>query len=619
MFDSNKPYVRWWWLGGPFCDEDVRDQLDWIREHGFGGVELAWVFPSWLDESLQQEIPEWLGDEWSRLVAFAKLYCDEIGLGCDFTFGSAWPFGGRFVSEDDSSRRLDGESTGQLFNSWEEAAGGPPGRLLDHLSSRSLRNYAKKLGPSFEPALRGTRSSLFCDSFEVEKNRLWSPQLGKVFEARFGYAIEDNVSELDSDPDLLYDYRKFVGDTITGEFFATFSDLCHGMGANSRVQCHGAPADLLSAYAEVDIPESEALLFNPYFSRIPASAAALTGKKVVSCEIFTCLYGFPRGDTVKCIQYTRRENVADLKLLADSVFSNGVNQLVWHGMPYRPSGGRHEFYASVHVGPDSAFVQDLKEFNAYLENVSGALKEGMPVSQLAVYLPNEDYMRLAGCPSRNRVPGEEDYWEMRHIEVPPETEGYHPLWVSVSILRRAVVRDGRLHFDGLSVEGLYVDADWIDAEAVQEFLRLSREGLKIAVLSTPGEPGRRKSEGYVKDLKELLSLSNVHNDLADLDVAPLLEGENLPWFWARETDSGLVLFFAHPACRAVRYPMRYGQSADASLERREAILRYNGRRIELTLEFNSYESLLVRVGRDGSTQIEDLEYIPRDPRRSVET
>src|SRR5437868_4037351 len=112
------------------------------------------------------------------------------------------------------------------------------------------------------------------------------------------------------------------------EFFEAFAGVCGRAGAFARVQCHGAPADLLGAYAAVDLPESEALLFNPAFSRIPASAAALAGKPVVSCEAFTCVYGFITPGNLEPARSWRRELVADLKLLADALFAQGVNPIV---------------------------------------------------------------------------------------------------------------------------------------------------------------------------------------------------------------------------------------------------------------------------------------------------
>ena len=119
-----KPYVRWWWLAGPFCPHDIHNQLDWIKAMGFGGVELAWLWPTWLGSKIDQKsIPRWLSPEWSSLVAEAKRYADQIGLGCDFTFGSCWPFGGSCVPSENASQTFDGSPTQHLDRSWEDPLG----------------------------------------------------------------------------------------------------------------------------------------------------------------------------------------------------------------------------------------------------------------------------------------------------------------------------------------------------------------------------------------------------------------------------------------------------------------------------------------------------------------
>ena len=164
-----------------------------------------------------------------------------------------------------------------------------------------------------------------------------------------------------------------------------------------------------------------ALLFDPPFSRIPASAAALSDRSVVSAETFTCIYGFTSPRHTEAYRFWKREQVADLKLLADAVIANGVNQIVWHGMPYSGADCQHEFYASVHVGPDCAFVDELPAFNAYLEHVCGRMQSGRTVSELAVYLPNEDMWMLDLMPLELRTPGAAYWWEMRHVLVLQET------------------------------------------------------------------------------------------------------------------------------------------------------------------------------------------------------
>jgi len=77
-----------------------------------------------------------------------------------------------------------------------------------------------------------------------------------------------------------------------------------------------------------------------------------------------------------------KEQAADLKLLADGLFAQGVNQILWHGMPYNPPSevDRCEFYASVHVGPNSAFADQLPAFNGYLTTVSEILKRGQTLT-----------------------------------------------------------------------------------------------------------------------------------------------------------------------------------------------------------------------------------------------
>lgn len=400
QFESSdsRPWVRWWWLRGPFDDKDITEQLHWIKNHGFGGVELAWLCPLWegLDPEAA-ELPRWLGDEFCTLLCITQRRCRELGLGCDFTFGSAWPFGGTIVAKEDASQTLQGFAESAFVelvpSSWEV----PHDCLVvNHLSADALQKYAAEMAPAFEKALKeGTTTSsipaLFCDSWEIQKSNLWTESLWATFQERFGYDLRSVLDQVNRNPQIRYDHRKLVGETVCREFYATFTEICHQLGARSKIQCHGSPTDLLVSYAHADIPETEAILYNPHFSRIPASAAALAQKPVLSCETFTCLYGF------KHYEYWRKEQVADLKLLADGLFAQGVNQIVWHGMPYNPllswqeGDDRYcEFYASVHVGPNCAFREELPAFNSYLAKVSEILKRGQTHSRLAVYLPNED-------------------------------------------------------------------------------------------------------------------------------------------------------------------------------------------------------------------------------------
>jgi hypothetical protein len=86
IFSSARPYTRWWWFSGPIDAAAIRHQLNWLAANGFGGVEIAWMYPQ---DNRQLGAP-WLSAAWAELVRSAAEYATQLGLGCDFTLGSAW-------------------------------------------------------------------------------------------------------------------------------------------------------------------------------------------------------------------------------------------------------------------------------------------------------------------------------------------------------------------------------------------------------------------------------------------------------------------------------------------------------------------------------------------------
>ncbi len=598
--------MRWWWLSGPFTRDDIVRQLRWARSHGFGGVELAWLHPAWAHQEDQRDElrPPWLGPEWRDLVSFTKSEADALGLGCDFTFGSCWPFGGSWVKAEDAAQTFEGLSGQRLERSWEDPVHGPT-FVVNHLSSAALARYAEPLLDALRDALTGSTSALFCDSLELETEALWSRELWSEFENRFGYSLRPFVDDLDSNIDVRYDYRKLIAEAILREFYEAFTNICRDHKAYARVQCHGAPTDLLKAYAAVDVPESESLLFPPSFSRIAASAAAWSGKPVVSAEAFTCIYGFPGWDD-RAEEYWKKEQLGDLKLLADALFANGVNQIVWHGMPYQPEGKQIEFYASVHVGPDSPFAADLVRFNAYLDKVSSFLKLGETYGGVGVYLPFEDALMLDRLPEDQRTPGANYYWEMRHALPPPELDGHHPVWISHGFLQEAIV-DGRLiRSKNVRLQGLYVDCEWLDADSLNELVRLANDGATIVWKRLGRQPGRQRDDSYASRLQQISAHPNVVSTPDPL--TPLLAGQDLPWYWSRVIDNDLLIFFAHPKAKQIRYPMPYGFSAQSARVQQNVLLRWRGRGVALDLLFEPLQSLILAVSSRGTTEISSIDW-----------
>ena len=598
---DSRPLTRWWWLSGPFQERDIERQLQWVRTMGFGGVELAWLHPGWLDEKgNDRERPAWLQARWQELIRHTKRTADELGLRCDFTLGSSWPFGGSWVEAEDAAQTFDGASTQQLGGTWEAATSGP-GLVVNHLSAKALERYAEPLLRALREGLQGSESALFCDSLEIETERMWSADLWSEFESRFGYSLRPYVDELKKHRGVHYDYRKLRAEAMQREFFEAFSRICHDHGAVSRVQCHGAPVDLLTAYASVDIPESEALLFPPAFSRIAASAAAWAGRPVVSAETFTCIYGFPGWDE-SAEELWKQEEIGDLKLLADALFASGVNQIVWHGMPYQPEGKEVEFYASVHVGPDSRFADELPAFNGYLESVSRWMRQGRTYAGVGLYLPQEDAWMADRIPRAERTPGANYVWEMRGAVAPEELAGHQALWISKAFLLEARVERGKVRSREIEVDALYVDCRWMDAEVLREFARLADEGAKLVWKRSTREPGKRRAADYAGMRRSVRD--HAFDSLEVAGLRPLLQGQQLPAFWARQLEGDLILFFAHPHASEIRYPMPFRFSAGSHVEQRRVYVHWAGQEILLDLQFAANQSLLLRVGSRG--EVEDL-------------
>lgn len=580
-YPTGKPYIRWWWFARILEKEDISNQLDWIREQGFGGVEIAFVYPVNRDP-LMPRTP-WLSEEWTDMITFTKKYCDSTGLGCDFTFGTLWPFGGTFVPDEDRTKIFGDTSFKQpLRLSWTHP---DTGNVIDHLSKEAFIRYAHVMGNAMEPALQGSPSALFCDSWEVETRRIWTHGFDSAFLHCYGYDIKPYMMDI-LKPEYFqerYDYMKLVSEYVIGNFYIPFTEKAHELGAFSRAQCAGSPADLIAAYSIIDVPETEAMLYNPDFSRIVASAAALSGKNVVSSETFTCIYGWPRNHMFE-------EDILDLKLVADALFANGTNQIIWHGLPYNPIEiDTIFFYATVHAGKNGSLEKHLKPFNQYLELLSKNLRKGRVYSDIALYLPLEDNWIAGEYADSLQMPWSWGAYELRYLKVPEELKGYQPLWINREYLERARVEDNKMIIGELEFEGLYVDVQYLDIETMTAIAELKRQGLPVYLKRTPERAGKSIAGKTTTDL-----IVSMEKPLAE-EIIPLIEGKTIPEFWARHNGDTLWVFFSNPEAWNLQYPLEYRQSGNSSTRQFSVIINWKGKSIPLDLLFEPNQSLLFQI------------------------
>jgi len=614
FYTDSRPWSRWWWFASEIKKEDLADNLIWLKKNGFGGVEIAWVYPlNRMNKDTIHYTPrqKWLSKDWSDRVTYAKHCADSLGLGCDFTFGSLWPFGDREVPFDEATMNMANPSWRQeITASWDYPE---KGYVIDHLNKNAFSHYAQRTGDALKPALKGSFSGLFCDSWEVETKHLFTKGFPEKFIDRNGYSLMEYHDSIYSNrmpyPSVRYDYMKLLSEYVIGNFYKPFTHKSHELGAYSRVQCSGAPCDILSAYAAVDIPESEALLYEPYYSNIVASAAGLSGKRVVTSETFTCLYGWPR-------DHHSEEQTADLKQLADAIFANGVNHIIWHGKPLNPAGQDSvKFYASVHIGKNGSLAPEIPAFNKYLEKVSGFMKKGVSLSRVAVYLPTEDSWVAGELPLDKQFIWAWGAYEQRYTYLPQELKAWRPLWINGEFLQKADFHDGILKSGNLSFSACYTDVKYMDISSLRRLVELAGKGLPVCLKQEPVEPGFHPTGNeYRSLLNQLKSMKNVKKSWQEMTrISPIVTGSEKTDFWCRKTEEGMTIFFANPHSQGLTFPLAYGQSLNTKPDTIRIYINFRGNTMPYVLAFQPYQSILLQVGNDCLITPVDIKFIPKTP------
>ncbi|MDD4646471.1 MAG: glycosyl hydrolase, partial [Bacteroidales bacterium] len=587
--------------------QDIGTQLDWLKENGFGGVEVAWIYP--LNRSEKDTVnitprQQWLGKEWIDVVQYCKHYGDSLGLTVDFTFGSFWPFGDLQVTPGESTKSFNNPDFRQWINgTWDYPK---QALVIDHLNKPAFEHYASRMGKALEPAMKtGRPSGIFVDSWEVDTRNLWTDGFDSIFKARFGYDIVPFMKRgiLTAEYEgQRYDYMKLISSLVINNFYVPFTEEAHRLGGYSRGQCSGSPTDLISAYAALDVPETEAMLYEPTFSRIVASSAALAGHQVVTSETFTCLYGWPR-------EHMREEKVTDLKIVADAIFAHGVNQIFWHGTPYNTKGSDSvSFYATVHVGKAGALSPHLPSFNQYLTTVSDYMRKGDVFSDVAIYLPIEDTWIAGEMPKEKQYPWAWGEYECRYQVVPEEIRGYQPLWINGDFLKKgAVTAAGAHNYTSLrsgtcNFKSLYVDARFLDYEVLKTMVELAKGGFPICLKQKPEEAGYMKHVDFGELATKLVELSK--SDWPAMKISkPVVEGNDLPYFWCRKEQDKYYIFLAHPVAKEFTYPVKYGQADTSETLNRTIAVNLDKKSVDIQLTFRPYESILLEVSSNGTYKL----------------
>lgn len=269
---------------------------------------------------------------------------------------------------------------------------GGDGLIIDHNRKESLRAFLEYGGdPIVEAVGEGKIQNFFCDSIEVFGHN-WTDILYEEFKTRRGYELRPYIYALWGEirgmtEQVRYDFQKTMAELTVENFFHELTDWCHEKGALSRIQAHGTWGDILQAYGAADIPEGETFSafdryeVNTVHRKLAVSAGHVYHRPVISNESFTWLR-FPRFVAT----------LENIKAAADSIFLDGINQIVNHGYGYSKPDDEEmlAFYASTNINHTNTWWKYYKKISVYINRVCDFMQRGDAVVTTAIYLPQHD-------------------------------------------------------------------------------------------------------------------------------------------------------------------------------------------------------------------------------------
>ena len=283
----------------------------------------------------------------------------------------------------------------------KEGTGFECDKLSPNGANVQFDNYIGRLTGDGGPA-KGKMANMLMDSWECRR-QTWTPGLDKMFAKRMGYdlfawmpAIFGYVVD---DPEttarFLNDWRGFIGDLVSENFYAQMARRCHERGMTISFETSFGdvlPGDVMKYYKHADTPMCE--FWQPRQSgyvgshnfkpvRPTVSAAHVYGKKSVAAEALTSF------------QLTWDEKLRDLKYVANIHMAMGVSHLVFHTYTHNPRTDWLPPGTSFGARIGTPFLRGqtwwkfMPGFTAYLARCQVMLEAGLPVSDVLWHLGDE--------------------------------------------------------------------------------------------------------------------------------------------------------------------------------------------------------------------------------------
>lgn len=413
--DTAKPGTRWWIFGNSFDKASLTCQLEYMKSAGIGGVSVACVDGQKGDEA---NYVEYLSPKFMEMMSHICKEARRLDMIVDFTMGCGWPFGGPWITEKYTTKKLGADLKCVSANfKVKRAAPGGEGLTANPFNPEAYRLHCAVFKDAFrnfddQKALRG----FFNDSYEYEMAD-WTENFLEEFKKRRGYDFEPFMKDVfgknskmeKSDIERLWqDYHETLSDLLY-DTMLEYANACADMGYKCINQAHGSAGNVIDLYAIADIPETESfgasvfdipnVRVDPDYQewrfgrpdktvmKFAASAANLRGAKLVSSESCTWLANHFMA------------TLAQMKPEIDKLFYGGINHVFYHGMPYTPKDepfpGRM-FYASVNYNQNAPYGEFFGLLNEYIRASQSVLQNTKGDNDILLYFPIHAFWKESG-------------------------------------------------------------------------------------------------------------------------------------------------------------------------------------------------------------------------------
>jgi hypothetical protein len=408
------------------------------------------------------------------------------------------------------------------------------GYVVNHFDSvKVLKNYTYLFGErtGIQTYFGNPMRAIFNDSYEFQVDRFYVTDFLAYFKQKRGYDIApwlpaemknkynyasfmrppDAVPDFsfsDEDWRLRYDYDLTFSELLGEQFFKASKDFAEPKGLLHRTQAYGMNMDMMKQAGLASIPETESMLGPEANLKIMTSGAHLYNRPIASAE------------SVVFSNRAYTTTPQKIKIAVDKLFAAGVNQIIYHGVPYRytPSDlGQEGWYPfstplfpgvnfSSNLGEGNIFWKYQKDVNEYINRTQYALRSGKPHADVLIYFP---FMDVDGMPDNPEEILTKGY--MKDIEGPmpvskekPNTpkekwaENVYPLinqleangitweWVNDESIQQAKLNGSKqINIRGNIYQALILaDDSIIQLKTAQQINKLSKEGMNFIATGT---------------------------------------------------------------------------------------------------------------------------------------